>query len=53
MLLYACCLDDEVRGLGTVYYRRGGEGEDVEVEVKAVRGILASFEEGGHPDEEV
>lgn len=36
---------------GWVYYRRGGEGKEVEVkvEVKAVRGILASFEEGGAP----
>ena len=36
---------------GWVYYRRGGEGEEMEVEVKvevkAVRGILAGFEEGG------
>lgn len=38
---------------GWVYYRRGGEGEEMEVEVKvevkAVRGILAGFEEGGAP----
>lgn len=38
---------------GWVYYRRGREGEEMgaemEVEVKAVRGILAGFEEGGAP----